>query len=239
MTHYFCTGGCNGLSENPISCQMPSCSKHQLSLSECNCTNGKHQNLFQNLNDSILLVIAGLPGTGKTIISKRIAQKLNYAHIDQNEIRRQQGIKKMPQTQDATLRKIDRIVAETLNKGKGIIVDSVHRYMFRRQQLYGVASGAGARVLVIECVCSSEEAKKRINQRPNSDGLISDPNNTKVYDKLAQLWEDIKEHDFKYPGSDHVSYITYNTENNSFEEKIVQKEMMPFVNIVKQGLSSS
>ncbi len=188
--------------------------------------------------DPLLIVVVGLPGTGKTTISKKLASSLNYLHIDQNEIRRQQGMRKMPQTQDKTLRKIDRIVAETLNKRKGIVVDSVHRYMFRRQQLYGVASGAGKKVLVIECLCSPEEAKKRMQQRPKSDGFISDPNNPSVYEKLSKLWEDIKEYDFKYPGSDHVSYITYDTETNKIENKLVQNELKDFINKVQEFLNS-
>ncbi len=232
MTHYVCTGGCEGVSDTPLSCQMNYCAKHQEPLIECNCTDSKHHQIYNPL----LIVLIGLPGTGKTTIAKNIASSFNYTHLDQNIVRRQQGMKKMPQTQDATLRKIDRIVANHLKERKGIIVDSVHRYMFRRQQLYGIASGLGANVIVIECICSPEEAKKRMIQRPKSDGMLSDPNNTKVYDKLAELWEDVMQNDFKYPGSDHVSYITYNTETREIEEKFAPNGYELFMNNIKNIL---
>jgi len=185
-----------------------------------------------------LILIVGLPGTGKSTLAGKIAEKLgNYTLIDQNELRRQAGIKKMPKNQDSILRQIDRMTAESLNNSKGVIVDSVHRYSFRRQQLYGVASGCGKEVLLIECVCSAEEAKKRMKQRLKSDGLLSDPNNTQVYDKLANLWEDITNHDFKYKGSDHVSYIIYNSEINQIEAKKMQKGIRPLLNMLNAILT--
>lgn len=187
-----------------------------------------------------LIIIAGLPGTGKTIAAKKLVQVLKeYILIDQNELRRKQGMKKMPKNQDEILRQIDRMTAISLNNKSGVIIDSVHRYSFRRHQLYGVASGCGAEVLLIECVCSSEEAKKRMRKRPNSDGLLSDPNNTEVYDRLAASWEDVTAVDFKYAGADHVSYIQYNSEKNELEHNILQKGMKPLFEKVKKALTES
>src|SRR3989344_7516952 len=114
MTHYVCTGGCGGVAETPMSCQMVSCPKHQEPLIECACEDGKHE-LIINKNP-LLIMLIGLPGTGKSTLAREISSSLGYMHLDQNEIRRQQGMKKMPQTQEETLRKIDRIVANNLSK---------------------------------------------------------------------------------------------------------------------------
>jgi len=96
----------------------------------------------------------------------------------------------------------------------------------------------GNNVLVIECVCSPDEAKRRMSQRPKSDGLISDPNNPKVYEKLAGLWEDVMQNDFKYPGSDHVSYITYNTETKEIQVKFAPNGYELFMNNIKNILQN-
>jgi hypothetical protein len=47
MKHYVCTGECKGVSDKPGTCQDITCSKHEMPLTECNCTNGKHEEAFE------------------------------------------------------------------------------------------------------------------------------------------------------------------------------------------------
>ena len=184
-----------------------------------------------------LIVLAGLPGTGKTTISKKLLENLgNCIIISQNDIRRKHGIRKMPKTQEEVLREIDILIREALDKDNIVIFDSVNRYSFRRHQMYGIASCCRSKVITLECVCSEEEAKKRIRKRSVGDGLISDPNNPEIYDKLARLWEDINI-DFKYHGEDHVSYLVYDSEKNQVYKKIINKESRKFINEIKKILT--
>lgn len=165
-----------------------------------------------NKTDKWLIVVCGLPGTGKTESSKKLVEQLpSLEYIGQNDVRREFGMKRMPKTQDAVLREIDRRIAACLMSGKSVVFDSVNRYQFRRQQLYGVASCSGARVITLEMVCPEEVAKKRMMNRPPADGLVSDSSDPKVYDKMRTEWEDVMMEDFKYPGVDHVSYIKFDS----------------------------
>lgn len=167
-----------------------------------------------------LIMLAGLPGTGKSISANKLATELNYTFIGQNEIRREFGMRTMPTNQDEVLRTTDRRLAWELNNGRGVIFDSVNRYGFRRQQVYGVASCCGVDAITIECVCSEKEAKKRMSARPESDTLLSDPRDPAVYDRLKTGWQDIEE-DFILKGVDHVSYFIYDSEQNIFEKVFV------------------
>lgn len=158
-----------------------------------------------------LIVVCGLPGTGKTESSKKLAACLpSLVCISQNEVRREFGMKRHPKTQDAVLREIDRRIATCLMSGQSVVFDSVNRYQFRRQQLYGIASCLDARVITLEMICPEEVAKKRMLDRPPGDGLVSDASDPKVYDKMKIEWEAVMM-DFKHPGEDHVSYIKFDS----------------------------
>lgn len=53
MTHYVCTGGCGGVSETPGNCQAESCSLHGEPLKECNCIDGKHEEVFSDAGQQL------------------------------------------------------------------------------------------------------------------------------------------------------------------------------------------
>jgi len=42
MTHYICTGGCEGVSDKPGTCQAKGCSKYHEPLTPCDCEDGLH-----------------------------------------------------------------------------------------------------------------------------------------------------------------------------------------------------
>ncbi len=194
------------------------------------------------MKDNYLIVMAGFPGTGKSGVAKTLIDSLDdYELVSQNEIRRELGIKRMQKSQEETLRKADRAIAKMLNEGKGVIFDSVNRHTFRRQQLYGLASCCGKKVVTIECVCSEYEAKRRIKSRPQPDELISDPNDPRVYDKTFTFWEPVLI-DFRYPGSGHVSYVTFDTEHcklfRSYPRR-VEEGMKPFIDKIQDILKRS
>ena len=51
MTHYICTGGCEGVSATPGSCQADDCPHHRRALQSCDCTDGSHDGEFTGKDD--------------------------------------------------------------------------------------------------------------------------------------------------------------------------------------------
>ena len=183
-----------------------------------------------------LILIVGLPGTGKTTLARSLSSSLGYELLSQNNIRREMGMKKMPANgQDDVLRRIDKKITHYLLQGKGVVLESVHRYQFRRQQIYGIASGCGTNAVTLECICSEEEAKRRMRQRPVSDGLVSDPGDPAVYDKMAATWHSVEE-DFSLRGIDFVSHVVYNSELKNLERKRIALGMEKFIKLLEKTL---
>jgi hypothetical protein len=50
MGHYVCTGGCGMVSDVPGTCQANDCIKYHTPLTVCYCTDGAHQEAFENPN---------------------------------------------------------------------------------------------------------------------------------------------------------------------------------------------
>lgn len=186
-----------------------------------------------------LIVVCGLPGTGKTESSKKLAELLKgLVCISQNDVRREFGMKRMPKTQDAVLRKIDKRIASYIMSDNSVVFDSVNRYQFRRQQLYGIASCLGAQVITLEMTCPEEVAKERMTHRPPSDGLVSDASDPRVYDKMNNEWEDVMM-DFKRPGVDHVSYIKFDSHVGEIQRIIQRNGSKKFISKIGRILNQT
>lgn len=51
MLHYICTGDCGGVSEHPGNCQDKNCPKYGAPLEACQCEDGMHHNLLDEMRD--------------------------------------------------------------------------------------------------------------------------------------------------------------------------------------------
>ena len=181
-----------------------------------------------------LIIMAGLPGTGKTTTAEKLAEKLGYKFLSQNDVRREYGMTEMPTSQPNILRDVERRISKMLGNGDGVVLDAAHRYGGRRHQLYGVASGLGRGVIVVETTCREETAKKRMTERPDSDGLLADARDPAIYDKVAAGWEPVADDLMDF--SNHVTHLVYNTEDKSIEVPVMGDDSEEIIKAIKKAL---
>jgi predicted kinase len=123
-----------------------------------------------------LIVLAGLPGTGKSTIARGVAQKLGavWLRIDSMEQALRESGATLGPIGDAGYRAAHAVARDQLRLGRDVIGDSVNPWMLTRTVWRDVGLEAGARVLEVEIVCSDpEQHRHRLETRVNDvPGLI-------------------------------------------------------------------
>ena len=186
-----------------------------------------------------IIMLAGLPGTGKSTVGIKLEEKLNdYDLHSFLAVRRDLGHKRYRPRQNARVfRELYRRTEESLMSRRGVILDNTYTTQAARQRVYNIGANYGVEVLILECYCSEQEAKKRMRSRPVNDGLVVEPRNPHVYDKLSAKWQDI-DVDLGIPTKQHVSYLKYNTETNDFQEIRVNPHVRLLAEKVKDAIKS-
>ncbi len=184
---------------------------------------------------NLIIMLAGLPGTGKSTTTKRLEDRLGYDLHSLLGIRRDFGHKRYrPEQNPNVFEELYRRTKKSLQRGRGVILDNTYTTQEGRQLVYEISKDYGVDVFILECYCSEKEAKRRIKQRPISDGLVVEPRDPKVYGDLARRWQDIAQDLVKfrdYP----ISYVRYDTEKNTVEEVRVDERVKFVVNMINSA----
>lgn len=137
----------------------------------------------------MLLIFGGLPASGKSTISKRLARALQAVHVRVDTIEqtlRDEGFNEVYSEGYAVAYSI---AADNLSLGSTVIADSVNSIKITRDAWRSVGETAGVPVLEIEMICSDqEEHKRRVETRiGNVNGLIQ-PTWEQVLDRDYVPW---------------------------------------------------
>lgn len=116
----------------------------------------------------MLIVFAGVPGTGKSSIARELARDIGAVWLRVDSI--EQAIRDLEATQgllnDAGYRAAYAVAEDNLRLGRFVIGDSVNPWMLTRNAWRDAGRRAGARVLEIETLCSdAQEHRRRIETR--------------------------------------------------------------------------
>ena len=122
----------------------------------------------------MLIVLAGLPGTGKTTIARELAPRLVAVHVRvdsiEGAIRRSKAHASVPMDEAGYL--VGYAIAEdNLRLGHTVIADSVNPWPETRDAWTAVAARADVRTVEIEIVCSDlHEHERRVRSREPEPG---------------------------------------------------------------------
>lgn len=138
----------------------------------------------------MLIVLGGLPGTGKTTIARELARASGAVHVRIDSI--EQALRDAGWRVEAEGYRAAQAVAEdNLRLGRTVVADCVNPWPLTRGEWRAVAQRAGVRALDVEIVCSDrDEHRRRVESRtPDIPGHVL-PSWSEVEGRDYRPWDD-------------------------------------------------
>lgn len=142
-----------------------------------------------------LIMLSGLPGTGKSYLARRLSERLRAPTIETDFVRKTL----FPQPsysadESAIVHWVSRLLMhKLLARGVPVILDATNLIERQRELVYHVAEQAGARLVIVQTVAPEEVVRARLERRltQRDPGDISDAT-WSVYRRMAERQEPIR-----------------------------------------------
>jgi hypothetical protein len=138
----------------------------------------------------LIVLVCGLPGVGKTTLSKEIAPLIDAIHLSTDKIRKQLIQKPTYHKQERELiYDVFILIAKYLHiAGKNCILDATFNKEKSRKDVQRKLALPSDQVFIVECVCPEDLVISRIESRKN-DWSDADIN---IYHKMKEIYEPVR-----------------------------------------------
>jgi predicted kinase len=146
----------------------------------------------------MIVLMAGLPGTGKSALATALAQRLSGTVLSKDKIRHALFA---PLDVEYTTEQDDFIMETMLNAAGSILQKHPQRYIFldgrtfsRRYQIERVLTAASEwnqPWKILECICSDEIARSRLQEQASSGDHPASNRSYALYLEIKQRFEPI------------------------------------------------
>lgn len=137
-------------------------------------------------------MICGLPGTGKSFISRELANRIDAEHLNTDKIRKHVLDKRTYSEEEKN--KIYNMLAKEaeklLKQGKNVIVDATFYLKRHREIMKKTAEQTGNNFYAIQCILPEEEIRKRMEKRKQEKNYSEADFN--VYLKIKNIFESLE-----------------------------------------------
>jgi predicted kinase len=134
----------------------------------------------------MIILVLGLPGTGKTYFAEHLAKKLNAVHLNTDIVREKLNFKGHydEKTKQQVYNELFKQAQMEFKTGADVIVDGTFHLSRRREQLEELSKEENKKIFYIEMKASEKTARKRLKKsRKHSEADID------VYETIKDEFE--------------------------------------------------
>jgi len=140
-----------------------------------------------------LVVVSGLPGTGKSYFCNKLAERLPFTILESDALRKvlfsppSYGAKESSHL----FRAIQRLIERLLKKGIPLILDATNVSERHREYLYSIADHLDVKLILVRVEAPPEVVRGRLEARLENPGNKSDADWT-IYQRMKSSVEKIR-----------------------------------------------
>ncbi len=147
----------------------------------------------------MLVIMAGLPGTGKSTVAQALAHTLPGAVLDKDVIRAalfapahvEYSLEQDDFCQEIMLQTAAYLLAK--NTSSYVILDGrTFSRLYQRERVLEFCSQLGTRSAILECVCSEETALRRLQEAAAQQIHPAINRTPDLYRQIRKTWEPIE-----------------------------------------------
>lgn len=140
-------------------------------------------------SQSLLIVVLGLPGTGKTTFARALAAQTGARHLNTDMLRAELGLRGQydETTKARVYDELLQLTRTTLRQGTPVVLDGTFYRQAFRDRISDLAQETGAVLKWLELRASAETVQQRVSgKRPYSEADFA------VYQKIRKAFEPLK-----------------------------------------------
>ena len=145
----------------------------------------------------VFIVVAGLPGSGKTYLSKKLAEKIPVVILESDALRKTLFPKPSytPEESATLFREIHLLITKLLENGISPILDATNLSERFRERLYNIADRVSAKLILVYVKAPPEVISSRLEARKHEKDSKSDAD-IAIYEKMLPTVEKIRRQHF-------------------------------------------
>jgi predicted kinase len=157
-----------------------------------------------------LIVVSGLPGTGKSYFCRELAERIDLVILESDDLRQRLFPTPSYSKEESTqlFRACHGLVEELLRKGISVALDATNLEEHNREQLYHIADQSGAKLIIVRMEAPPELVQQRLEGRARrvdqSDRSEAD---WSVYSKMKPTVQKINRNHFAVDSSKDITPV--------------------------------